>query len=253
MVFYLGTHRPNWLALTDVPLFVSHRRLAGRRSLPRALGTWCLDSGGFSELSLFGEWRTSEDDYAAAMRRYIDEIGNLQWAAPQDWMCEPFMLAKTGLSIQEHQRRSVLSYLKLRDRGLPVIPVLQGWQINDYLRCVSMFSAEGVDLEAEPVVGVGSVCRRQGTWAIEEVMATLAGLGLRLHGFGVKLRAFERYAEHLVSADSMAWSYQARREAGPMPGCSHRKCANCLRYALRWRARVVLRTATYQTSLGLVS
>jgi hypothetical protein len=34
--FWLGTHQPHWLALTDVPLFVSHRTLAQRRRLPRA-------------------------------------------------------------------------------------------------------------------------------------------------------------------------------------------------------------------------
>lgn len=34
MRFFLGTHHPAWLARTDVPLFVSHHRLAGRRTLP---------------------------------------------------------------------------------------------------------------------------------------------------------------------------------------------------------------------------
>jgi hypothetical protein len=34
--FYLGTHHPNWLRKTDVPLFISRRRLTGRKSLPRA-------------------------------------------------------------------------------------------------------------------------------------------------------------------------------------------------------------------------
>ena len=50
--FYLGTHQPQWLALLEVPLFVSHRRLAKRTRLPRSCGSWALDSGGFSELAL---------------------------------------------------------------------------------------------------------------------------------------------------------------------------------------------------------
>ncbi len=41
----------------------------------------------------------------------------------------------------------------------------------------------------------------------------------------------------LESADSMAWSYDARR-APALAGCTHRNCANCLEYALRWRRRV---------------
>src|SRR5690242_4741899 len=97
MRFYLGTHMPSWLTKTDVPLFVSHRRLLGelrpgrgaRKTLPRARGPWALDSGGFTELQMFGEWRTTPAEYIAAVRRYRDEIGGLVWAAPMDWMCEP--------------------------------------------------------------------------------------------------------------------------------------------------------------------
>lgn len=66
-VFYLGTHMDGWLAHVGVPLFVSHRRLARRKTLPRARSGWALDSGGFSELSLYGEWRTTAEDYVAAV------------------------------------------------------------------------------------------------------------------------------------------------------------------------------------------
>ncbi len=34
--------------------------------------------------------------------RYRDEIGCLLWAAPHDWMCEPWITAKTGLTVAEH-------------------------------------------------------------------------------------------------------------------------------------------------------
>jgi hypothetical protein len=84
--FYLGTAAPNWLASAGVPLFISHRRLAGRRRLPRAAAGWALDSGGFSELSMYDEWRTGPRQYLAAVRRYDDEIGKLEWAAIQDHM-----------------------------------------------------------------------------------------------------------------------------------------------------------------------
>lgn len=52
--FYLGTHMANWLGQTDVPLFVSHMRLRDRKTYPRALGPWALDSGAFTgqQLSL---------------------------------------------------------------------------------------------------------------------------------------------------------------------------------------------------------
>jgi hypothetical protein len=124
--FLLGTHRPNWLEELTVPLFISHRRLKGYKTLPHACGEWALDSGGFTELSKYGEWRTTVPEYLEAVTRYQAEVGNLAWAAPQDWMCEPWIIAKTGLSVREHQERTVTNYLDLRDRG-PFIPVLQGW------------------------------------------------------------------------------------------------------------------------------
>jgi hypothetical protein len=40
----------------DMPRFVSHRRRAGRRSLPVARTGWASESGEFTELHLFGGW-----------------------------------------------------------------------------------------------------------------------------------------------------------------------------------------------------
>jgi hypothetical protein len=73
MIFYLGTHQVNWLASAGIPLFVSHRRLAPRRSLPLARERWALDSGGFTELSMHGRWTISPHDYVQAVTRYATE------------------------------------------------------------------------------------------------------------------------------------------------------------------------------------
>jgi hypothetical protein len=244
MRFWLGAHMPHWLELVDFPLFVSHRRLVRRRSLPRARVPWALDSGGFTELSTYGEWRTTPEQYAAAVRRYRDEIGRLEWASPQDHMCEPWIVAKTGLTVVEHQAQTVESYLRLRDLApdLPFVPVVQGWQLGDYLRSVDLFAAAGVDLTREPVVGLGSVCRRQGTGEIGLIVSTLARQGLRLHGFGVKVEGLAAYAADLGSADSMAWSFRGRHVPGCGPG--HKTEANCLTFARAWRDRLLEMVST---------
>ncbi|MFG2001730.1 hypothetical protein ACGFNU_21520 [Spirillospora sp. NPDC048911] len=158
------------------------------------------------------------------------------------------MLAKTGLTVQDHQRRTVDNFVRVaelwQERGdhpeCPVMPVIQGWSLDDYVRCVSYYEAAGVRLaEDYPVVGVGSVCRRQGTAEISEIFRVLAQMDLPLHGFGVKTAGLGLYGRWLTTADSMAWSYQARRNP-PLPGCSgHKNCANCMRYALAWRDRVL--------------
>lgn len=245
MKFYLGTHQPGWLARTDTPLFVSDVRLSKYRTLPRAQGRWALDSGGFSMLSVHGTWAAgpTPQEYAARVRRYRDEVGGLDWAAIQDWMCESFIVAKTGLSVTEHQRRTIGSYLTLSAIApdLPWALVIQGEHLRDYVRCAQMYVDAGIDIAAAPVVGVGSVCRRQGTSAAAQIIQTLTMLypGIKLHGFGVKTTGLAHYGDHLASADSMAWSYDARRNP-PLPGCSaHINCANCIHYAMRWREKVL--------------
>lgn len=218
--FYLGTHEVAWLSKTSVPLFISRRRLAPRRSLPRALGPWSLDSGGFTEISLNGRFTVSPLGYAREVRRFASEIGGLAWAAPQDWMCEPDMVARSGLTVAEHQRRTIASYLELQSIApdLPWIPVLQGWTVWSYFSHVDAYARAGIDLAEEPLVGVGSVCRRQDTTAAAGIFRGLATMyKLRLHGFGVKTTGLRAAGDALVSADSMAWSARARREPA-LPG-----------------------------------
>ena len=108
-LFYVGTHHPGWLATAAMPLFISDRRLRTYKTLPRAATTWALDSGAFTELSRHGNWDhgPTPRQYAARIRRYTDQIGHLAWAAPQDWMCEPAILARTGLTITDHQQRTI--------------------------------------------------------------------------------------------------------------------------------------------------
>jgi len=175
--FFLGTHQPGWLARRPEPLFISDRRLRTYRRLPVAAGGWALDSGGFTELAAHGSWEhgPTPSEYVAWIRRYAAEIGGLLWAAPQDWMCEPWITAKTGLSVAEHQHRTIDNFTQLRDLApdLPIVPVVQGWTVTDYLRCVDRYAAAGVDLTASPLVGLGSVCRRQATDEAEAIITAL--------------------------------------------------------------------------------
>lgn len=230
MRFYLGIHQPHWLALTEVPLFISRRRLEGRKTLPRARGRFALDSGGFSELSMHGRWLLSARQYVAQVRRYRDEIGGLDWCAVQDWMCEPWMVRKTGLTVAEHQRRTLDSYLELQALApeLPWVPVLQGWSYGEYLDHLEAYELAGIVLRDLPLVGMGSVCRRQHMFRAAWMVRDLAAQGLKLHGFGFKLTGLRACADAFASADSMAWSFGARRE--------RKGQQNSLDYALRWYA-----------------
>jgi hypothetical protein len=139
--FYLGTHQPHWLWHAEVPLMVSARQPV----LPQASCRWALDSGAFTELSVHGRWTLPTACYAEQAARLADQLGGLDFAAPQDWMCEPAILARTGLSVAEHQQRTVANYLELRTLApwLPWIPVVQGWRLDDYLACVALYQRAG--------------------------------------------------------------------------------------------------------------
>lgn len=262
MRFFLGTHRPYWLKdprFENVPLFLSRRQL-DRYSPPYAITDFALDSGGFTELQMHGRWTLSAEEYAASVLRYAKLYGKrMQWAAPQDWMCEPIVLAGgpaargivfagTKLTVEEHQKKTVANFVHLRRLlGGLVIPVLQGWQVSDYLRCCEMYADAGVRLSDEATVGVGSVCRRQSSEEAASIIKTLAAESLRLHGFGFKKGGLKNCLNELVSADSTSWSEGARRRGGlpghdrPGPGRpkGHKNCANCAEWALAWRADLI--------------
>ncbi len=248
MKFYLGVHEPPMIENTTVPCFISYKRLRRQPTATRKpTCEWSLDSGGFSEIAQHGKWIITPEEYIVDVGKYMD-WGGLNWAAPQDWMCEPHMIEKTGLSVAEHQRKTVDNFIKLRDEApdLPFIPVLQGWTMKDYKNCFDLYLDEGIDLTKEATVGVGSVCRRQDTFEIEAIMNQLYDYGLHnLHGFGVKINGLRRYGQFLQSSDSMAWSYAARMGVGERcsrckkePG-RRKSCSNCLEYALEWRKDIV--------------
>jgi hypothetical protein len=73
------------------------------------VGDWIMDSGAFTEISKHGRYRHSVAEYAAEMRHWRG-CGNLLAAVAQDYMCEPFIVAKTGLSVAEHQRLTIERY-----------------------------------------------------------------------------------------------------------------------------------------------
>lgn len=255
--FYLGTHAAHWVTTSKVPLFLSRRVLQRYRTvdgIPRARCSWALDSGGFTELRDHGTWRIDADEYGGMVYRFLDQCGAPpDFCAPMDWMCEPWVLrggrignqyfVGTGMTVAFHQAATIENFLYLTEQfpAAPWMPVLQGWHLDEYLDHVAQYAAAGVDLAREPIVGLGSVCRRQSTNEIGTIVAALAGLGIALHGFGVKQAGLARYGHHLRSADSMAWSLGARKRRIRLPQCVHRAatCQNCWAYALTWRDRVV--------------
>lgn len=277
--WYLGIHRPHWLAdprLAEVPVFISRRTFLGRdrvsyrRTFPRAVGRYAVDSGGFTELKDFGKWTIAPRDYVEFLRRLWVETGHFDFAAPMDWMCEPAVIyggefaglsfVGTRLTETDHQKRTVANLVELRTLApeLPIIPVLQGWSKVSYLRCADMYAESGIDLTKEPLVALGSVCRRQHMGEAAEIIDAIYDSGItRIHGFGFKIEGLRQCWKELTTADSMSWSLDGRYagscEHPPWPtGVRPKSEANCLSYALSWRARNIKRpqiSSTRQLSM----
>lgn len=189
--FYPGLHQPADAQHFDRACISIHR--LERRRKPVACPRVFVDSGAFTKLAKHGRYPEPVEVYAAQLHRlWTGGVVQIEVASCQDYMCEPFMLAKTGLTILEHQRLTIERYDALvvelhrlfdGPPPFPVLPVLQGFSAADYLRHLAMYGAR---LTPGMWVGVGSVCKRQGDVAtIEGLLSAIAEVrpDLRLHGF----------------------------------------------------------------------
>lgn len=241
MRFFTGLHQPSDARHFDAA-FVSVNRLRKRKG-PFAVGDWIMDSGAFTEISTHGHYRHGVSEYAAEIRRWKGN-GNLLAAVSQDFMCEPFIVAKTGLSVKIHQQFTIERYdaLLAENTGVYILPVLQGFEPADYAGHVAMY---GKRLGPGQWVGVGSVCKRNSDpRAVAAVLLAIKNVrpDLRLHGFGLKSTAL---ADPLIrsllhTADSMAWSFHARKQG---------RNANDWREAVRWTSAIASRPVQHMLDL----
>lgn len=211
--FYVGVFNLNH-AVRFPRSFISVNRLHNRvRSFP--VNDWILDSGAFTELNRYGRYRFSPEVYFRQVRRWA-RLGTLRAAVSQDYMCEPFVLRRTGLTVADHQRLTIARYETLLSLGptVTIMPVLQGYEEGEYLRHLRDY---GRLLAPGAWVGVGSVCKRNSRpGQVARILQVIhrARPDLRLHGFGLKTTALTLplVVRHLYSCDSMAWSFAARYE-----------------------------------------
>lgn len=173
-----------------------------------------MDSQAFTTIATYGGYIHPPEEYARQIKRWKSN-GNLLAAVSQDYMCEPAMLAKTGLTVAEHQRLTIERYDALLrcDTGVYIMPVLQGYEPDEY---VSHLRKYGRRLKNGAWVGVGSICKRNSSPCL--ILDVLIAIkterpDLNLHGFGLKTTALSHGTIRalLATADSMAWSFAARR------------------------------------------
>ena len=211
MKFFVGLHQLHH-AYHFRRCFISVGRLRDRKS-PFIVNDWIMDSQAFSTILTHGGYPYPPEEYAEHIRRWKGN-GNLLAAVTQDYMCEKVMLAKTGLSTLDHQRLTIQRYDDLLrcGTGCYIMPVLQGYYPSEYAEHIKQY---GKRLKHGMWVGVGSVCKRNGSpelvdWVLDKIKSVRPDLNL--HGFGLKITALTNRSirRKLKTSDSMSWSYHAR-------------------------------------------
>ncbi len=212
--YYVGASTPCWLGRTETPLMFNRHILRGTgrrwwaRRLPRATCSYAIDSNGYRMIRENGDYPFTAREYACEVACWSEVIGRPDFAACMDWTCDPESLARTGLTVRDHQAKTAESYLELRRvaPGLPWMPVIQGWTAQEYMDRLRMYRGLGVDLVKCPLVGIGSVFPHQPAGQMEAACRALRHLGVRLHGFGFKTRELAATLDLVHTADSSAWS-----------------------------------------------
>ncbi len=228
---------------------MSVNRLRTRKS-DFVVGDWILDSGAFTELNKHGYFQMSPGEYAEQIARwskcgnliaactqdymcepFMFEGQDLTEEQLQEWREElifeganpswPELLdGPSKRDVVDHQWKTVYRYKwileELRARGCTtyLMPVLQGYTPDEYVSCLELYEVEGL-MPHGAYVGVGSVCKRNvNPETVVEVLGAIKSRrpDLRLHGFGIKITALRDPGVRalLESADSMAWSVDAR-------------------------------------------
>lgn len=228
-----------------IPQFMfSLRRLKNRKTpVPFNTYNWIMDSGAFSEININGKYTFTPQEYL----RYV-ELHQPPLFFNMDYMCEPFVLRKTGLTVKEHQEKTISNQIKIMDLlknyniKSEFSGCIQGWKIEEYIEHIDMLKSQGLVTNK---MGVGSICRRNSREQIIEVLKAVKQElpNTNLHGFGIKTDVLKERIIHdcLDSCDSMAWSFSGRRNKKSCTICEYpnsKNCANCYKYMLNWYNRL---------------
>lgn len=201
-----------------------------------------LDSAGFVAMMRYGGFPWQVEEYVALAGSYP-----WAWWAAMDYCCEPQIAGDR----EEVDRRLCATVAMLRrcemsarERNIIApMPVLQGWQPDDYLRCADLIG------DLPDLVGVGSVCRRQ-VFGSDGLIAVINRLDrglpahVRVHLFGVKGAAIAKLRGHprVASVDSMAWDFACRRDRGDAPYSTETRSA----FMRRWYLAQVKRAEIHE-------
>jgi hypothetical protein len=188
------------------------------RSLKNAAGLeLVLDSAGFVAMARYRGFPWTAERYVLDLAAQYP----FRWFSSMDLCVEPEVAPDRAKVLDRVAGTINLNKLCARlavDAGIfeRLMPVIQGWLPDDYLRCL-----DGCPVENATLIGVGSMCRRHLLGpagivaAIEAIDRYLGAHPAKLHLFGLKGAAAAALRGHprIGSLDSQAYGIRARRLA----------------------------------------
>ena len=174
-----------------------------------------IDSGGFPSSFIHNGYDRSDLEYLHFVRKVRADYFVLR-----DYPCEPQILQKYSVTAKDQIHRTLEHHLELLElyerleiKAQP-IPVIQGWEIDDYIYCIDLFKEHGL-IDRFDYIAIGSTCRRYQVKTTQQIILTVREelpSRIKLHAFGVKLSVLDNKAvwDALYSADSSAWDFIAR-------------------------------------------
>jgi hypothetical protein len=178
------------------------------RPIQDLVGTFCIDSGGFTAARRWGRYPWSVAEYVAFIREEALSGVPLDFCAILDYACEPSVDRSTYATNLERIEATIKNDRACREAApdLPWLSVLQGDSLEE--RAWDLERRAECNLLPERYAGVGSVCGRGPAAAVEVIRFYADRLpGVKLHAFGIHVRALDddRAFFALGSWDTYGW------------------------------------------------
>ena len=187
--------------LGGINVLYSYAHVRKWKEFPNTHGLRMLDSGGFSLINKEGEYPYSFDEYIEFANKW-----KFDYVATMDYPCDARVhVSKIQLTHKERILRTVENTAYLIDKIPNLLPVIQGYTIDEYAECIDLMRDAGV---LKDYCAIGSLCLRR---SVKDIVNTVNAIhrlipNVKFHCFGLKLTSVFRMGTYLRSFDSAVWS-----------------------------------------------
>lgn len=176
-----------------------------------------IDSGAY-DLLIRGEL----DDFPFTPKEYVNGIKNMEikpdYIVSMDYICSPEDVNKNKELIKKTIKNAEVLRKEIKNSdNLCLIPVVQGYYVDDYLFCLREMIKKKI-VKSGDFIGIGSLAARKKVQAPREIILSIKNelkrnkISAKIHCFGLNLNIIKdfRTFNAIDSIDSLAWTFPYR-------------------------------------------